>query len=72
MTILQNNYFGHQIWATGVQPNLDKVIAIQQWPQPTDLKEFRGILGLFGYYRQFIHGYGKITAPLTSILQKDA
>jgi hypothetical protein len=50
----------------------DKVAAVAAWPPLRSARGLRGFLGLVGYYRKFIQGYGLIVAPLTRLLCRDA
>ena len=63
---------GHIVSHEGVKADPNKIKAIKEWRIPTALRNLRGFLGLIGYYRKFVKNYGRIVAPLTTLLKKDA
>lgn len=54
----QVEYLGHIVSRNGVTVDPAKIQAILDWPITKNVKE--GFLGLTGYYRKFILGYGKV------------
>lgn len=54
-----------------VSTDPSKIVAISSWLTLTNLKQLRGFLGLTGYYRRFIKGYGSLSKPLSDLLKRD-
>ena len=65
-------YLGYYISMEGVSTDPKKIKVIKNWPGPTHIKQLQGFLGLAGYYRRFIKGFGMISKPLTELLKKGA
>jgi hypothetical protein len=70
--ISEVEYLGHIVGKDGVRVDPKKIEAMQNWPHPKTLKSMHGFLGLMGYYHKFVQNYGKIVAPLTTLLKNNA
>ena len=42
------------------------------YPEPRNIRDLRGVLGLFSYYRRFIKDFAQMADPLYQLLKKDA
>lgn len=68
---LKVEYLGHFISQKGVETDDRKIRAVQNFPTPRTPKQVKSFLGLAGYYRRFVQGFGAIAGPLNRLLTKD-
>ncbi len=64
-------FLGHIISEQGVRTDPKKVECVENWPEPTTVKEVRSFLGLCSYYRRFIACFSEIAKPLHQLTEKD-
>ena len=46
-----------------------KIEMVREWLEPKSIWDIQVFLGFANFYRQFIQGFSKIAAPLTSMLK---
>ena len=64
------HFHGHIVSNNGVEVDPEKLNAVKRIKDSHDIKQLRAILGLIGFYRKFIEGFGKTTEPLYKLLNK--
>jgi hypothetical protein len=65
-------FLGHVISAEGIAVDPSKVQEILNWKSLRSVMQIHSLLGLVGYYCQFILNFSKIAKPMTKLLEKDA
>ena len=61
------HFLGHVVSAGGVHVDPRKFATIADWPRPRTVSEVRSFLGLGNFFKRFIQGYAKVTAPLVTL-----
>ena len=65
------SFLGFVISPNGISMEPDRVTAITEWPVPTSVHDIQIFLGFANFYRRFIEGYSRITAPISAFLRKN-
>ena len=65
-------YLGHIVTPKGLKPNTRNLIAVKEFPTPSNLKQLRQFLGLTSHYRRFILNYARIAEPLYFLTKKNS
>jgi ribonuclease HI len=64
-------FLGYVIEGGTIRPSPEKTIAVQNFPEPKNIKQIQSFLGLTGYFRKFIENYSKIAKPLSDLLRNE-
>ena len=62
-------FLGYVVSSKGIRMEDERIEAVKQWPEPQSVQDIQVFLGFANFYRQFIQGFSRIAAPLTSILK---
>jgi RNase H-like domain found in reverse transcriptase len=62
---------GHVVGNGELRPDPDNVSAILNLPEPKDVPTLRSVLGMAGYYRDYIPNFARETEPMARLLQKN-
>jgi transposase InsO family protein len=62
-------FLGFILSTEGVSMDPRRVQTIREWKEPTSYHEIQVFLGFCNFYRRFIYGYSRVTAPLTELLK---
>jgi hypothetical protein len=65
------SFLGFIISPDGISMEPDRVMAITEWPILISAHDVQIFLGFANFYRRFIEGYSRITAPISSLLRKN-
>ena len=65
-------FMGHCHIEHGLEADDEKLAAIDNMPPPVDVRGVQRLLGMATYLAKFVPNFSEVTAPLRSLLDKDA
>ncbi|CCO34134.1 Retrotransposable element Tf2 155 kDa protein type 2 [Rhizoctonia solani AG-1 IB] len=69
--VTEVTYIGLVVTPGGISMEGEKVKAIQEWPEPKNVKQVQSFLGFANFYCGFVHDFSRLACPLTSLTQKE-
>ena len=71
MGVTEIKYIGHTLSEEGLKPDLEKVEAITNMPEPEDKAGLQRFMGMLQYVSKFIPNLSTESAPLRQLLEKN-
>ena len=65
-------FMGHLITSKGLEPDPDKVKAVEEMPEPTTKQELKSLLGFVNYLSKFLPKLSEVAQPLRDLTAKEA
>ena len=65
------NLLGHVVEQGQIRPDPERVAALQDYPQPKNVKGIQRFLGAIGLYSSYVPHFSILSEPLTRLLGKD-
>ena len=69
--VTEVEFLGFIVTTTGFKIDPGKVKAVQDWPEPTSVKEIQSFLRFANFYKRFIKDYSKVAILFTNFTKKD-
>lgn len=66
------HYLGYILSEEGLSIDSEKLEPILSYPVPKTVKEIRCLIGMVGFFKQFIPNYSEILSPITDLLKKNS
>jgi len=67
----ETTFLGFIVSGSGLKMDPEKARSNVNWPLPTSRKEVQQLLGLWNFYRRFIHNFSGLVSPITDLLRQD-
>ena len=62
-------FLGYVVSSKGISMEAERIEVVRKWPEPKSVRDIQVFLGFANFYWQFIQGFSKIAASLTSMLK---
>ena len=62
-------FLGYMVSSKGINIEAEKIEVVKDWPELKSVRDIQVFLSFANFYQQFIQGFSRIAAPLTSMLK---